>query len=63
MNMNKKANFKEMVVFDFSNLKHQENSRGNCFGCDCNCDGGTCDCNCDCDSDDCDCNNYCDNCD
>lgn len=63
MIMNKKTKFKEMDVFDFSNLKLQENSRDNCFGCDCNCDGGTCDCNCDCDSDDCDCNNYCDNCD
>lgn len=55
---------KLFVVYDFSNLNLQENSKGNCFGsCDCNCDGGTCDCNCDCDSNDCDCNNYCDNCD
>ncbi len=59
--MNKKTNFHQMVVYDFSKLNLEENSRGNCFGsCDCNhCD--SCDCNCDCDSGDCDCNNYCDN--
>lgn len=46
----KDCNFNEMMVFDFSNLNLQENSKGNCFGCD------SCDCNCDsCDSCDCDC--------
>lgn len=61
--MNNTTDFeKTFVVYDFSSLNLQENSRGNCFGgCDCNCDGGTCDCNCDCDSNDCDCNTYCDN--
>lgn len=49
------TNFEEtIVVYDFSNLKLQENSKGNCFGCD------SCDCNCDCDSNDCDCNSFCD---
>lgn len=54
---------KEIVIYDFSNLNLQGSSTDNCYGCDCNCDGGTCDCNCDCDSNDCDCNTYCDNCD
>ena len=53
--------FGKMVVFDFSSIN--ATSKNNCFGCDCNCDGGHCDCNCDCDNNDCDCNNYCDLCD
>ena len=54
-----KTDVKEMVAYDFSNIKFQMNGLDNCFSCDCN--TGTCDCNCNCDSDDCDCNNYCDN--
>lgn len=48
--MDKSTNFEEtIVVYDFSNLNLQENSKGNCFGCDsCNC---VCDCDCDNDSD------------
>ncbi len=52
----------QMKVFDFNSID-KATSTGNCFGCDCNCDGGYCDCNCDCNGCDCDCNNYCDNCD
>jgi len=48
--MNAKMNLEDLVIYDFSNLNFQENSTGNCFGCD------SCDCNCDsCDSCDCDC--------
>lgn len=51
--MDKSTNFEEtIVVYDFSILNLQENSKGNCFGCD-SCDG-SCDhsdsCDCDCDS-------------
>ena len=49
-----KHNYEEIVVYDFGNLKYQENSTDNCFGCD------TCNCNCDCDSDNADSNDYCD---
>ena len=56
------CDFSKMVAFDFNSLT-KASSSGNCFGCDCNCDGGTCDCNCDCNDCDCDCNNYCDGCD
>lgn len=45
-------NLDGIVVYDFTNLNLQENSRGNCFGCD-SCDS-SCDqsdnCDCDCDS-------------
>lgn len=44
--------YDKFVVFDFSNLSLQENSKDNCFGCD-SCDS-SCDssdsCDCDCDS-------------
>ena len=50
MNMKKKTKPQEMVAYDFSNLDVQENSKGNCYGCDavtggCDMDngGGTCD--------------------
>lgn len=47
-----KYDFEKMQVFDFSNLSLQENSKGNCFGCDsCDCDScnqsDSCDCDCD----------------
>lgn len=32
--MDNKKELLELVVFDFSNLDLQENSTGNCFGCD-----------------------------
>ena len=38
----KEIDLNNMLVFDFSNLYLQENSKGNCFGCD--------SCNCDCDN-------------
>ena len=60
--MAKQCDFSEFKVFDFSNLTIPTSS-DNCFGCDCNCDGGYCDCNCDCNNCDCDCNNFCDYCD
>lgn len=53
-NINKSLNYEGIVVYDFGNLKYQENSTDNCFGCD------TCNCNCDCDSDNADSNDYCD---
>lgn len=47
--MDVKDYLNELVIFDFSNINLQENSRGNCFGCD-SCDSGECD-SCDsCDS-------------
>ena len=50
--MNAKINLEDLVIYDFSNLNFQENSTGNCFGCD-SCDN-SCDhsdsCDCDCDS-------------
>lgn len=46
----KELDFNNMLVFDFSSINLQENSKGNCFGCD--------SCNCDCDND-----NDCDSCD
>lgn len=49
--MNAKMNLEDLVIYDFSNLNYQENSTGNCFGCD------SCDSSCDqSDSCDCDCN-------
>ena len=46
----KGLDFDKMLVFDFSNLDFQENSKGNCFGCDAcdsSCDhSGDCDCDC-----------------
>ena len=48
--MNKNLNLSEKVVYDFSNLDLQENSKGNCYECDretggCDMDngGGICD--------------------
>lgn len=32
--MNAKMNLEDLVIYDFSNLNLQENSTGNCFGCD-----------------------------
>lgn len=50
--MNAKTNLEDLVIYDFSNLNYQENSKENCFGCD-SCDN-SCDhsdsCDCDCDS-------------
>lgn len=50
--MTNKYDYERIVIYDFSNLNIQENSRGNCFGCD-SCDD-SCDhsdsCDCDCDS-------------
>ena len=47
-------NLEDLVVYDFSNLSFEENSKVNCFGCDscdnsdsCDASYGDCDCNCD----------------
>ena len=47
--MNNSSDFEKLfVVYDFSNLNLQENSKGNCFGCDsCNCDSSGSDCDSD----------------
>lgn len=51
MEPKRKADKEELIIYDFSNLNMQENSTGNCFGCDsCDSDSGECD-SCDsCDS-------------
>ena len=44
-----KKNFNEMVIYDFSNLKLQQEGNDNCYNCDqgcnadCYCDGSGCD--------------------
>lgn len=52
------SSFDEIVVYDFSNLNLQDNSKDNCYGCD-NCN------TCDNDSEGSSCNDCdtCDNCD
>lgn len=47
-------NLENLVIYDFSNLNYQENSKGNCFASDCE-DICVCDCDCNCDCDNCDC--------
>lgn len=53
-----KIDLTKFITYDFSNLKLQENSTNNCFGCD------SCDSDCDCSesNSDSDCNCNCDSC-
>jgi len=57
--MNAKANFSELVAYDFNNLNVQQGGNDNCFSCE----AEPCVCDCDCDNgcnDNCDIDGYCD---